>query len=236
VEMSKKIFITGCAKSGTTLLLRMCYAFKNTEVLYREGFDGLEITLDNFISYKPQEKFTIGKRHPPVILSCAVGPWPGIDSQELDRQYNIIKQQEIGIINIVRDGRDVILSDNNFVKPQRWIDSIKQKDIYSDIINVEVFYEDLVTEPLVIQRKIESVFGIQSNASFEDYPEYVPDCVYDWNIITISSVVKGNEAGYGKRRLSTEGILRFPQAYKDICNTQERGEFESSLKKMKYGL
>jgi len=89
---------------------------------------------------------------------------------------------------------------------------------------------------LVIQRKIESVFGIQSNASFEDYPEYVPDCVYDWNIITISSVVKGNEAGYGKRRLSTEGILRFPQAYKDICNTQERGEFESSLKKMKYGL
>ena len=25
--MNKKIFITGCAKSGTTLLLRMCYAF-----------------------------------------------------------------------------------------------------------------------------------------------------------------------------------------------------------------
>ena len=37
--MSKKIFITGCAKSGTTLLLRMCYAFKDTEVIYKEGFE-----------------------------------------------------------------------------------------------------------------------------------------------------------------------------------------------------
>ena len=51
--MSKKIFITGCAKSGTTLLLRMCYAFKDTEVLYREGFDGHELPFDQFDTLRP---------------------------------------------------------------------------------------------------------------------------------------------------------------------------------------
>ena len=49
--MSKKIFITGCAKSGTTLLLRMCYAFKDTEVIYKEGFDGHEMDFDKFVKH-----------------------------------------------------------------------------------------------------------------------------------------------------------------------------------------
>ena len=84
--MSKKIFITGCAKSGTTLLLRMCYAFKDTEVLYREGFDGHELPFEQFVSYKSDKKFIIGKRHPPALLS-------NVTTMALDEQYKEVKEQ-----------------------------------------------------------------------------------------------------------------------------------------------
>ena len=125
--MSRKIFITGCAKSGTTLLLRMCYAFRDTEVLYREGFDGHELPFDDFVNHKGKEKFVIGKRHPPALLSNVL-------TEELDRQSKEVIKNKIGIVNVVRDGRDVILSDGNYVKPKRWIESIKQRKITYSVI------------------------------------------------------------------------------------------------------
>ena len=42
-------------------------------------------------------------------------------------------KNDIAIINVVRDGRDVVLSDGNYVKPQRWIESMQQREKYSDI-------------------------------------------------------------------------------------------------------
>ena len=59
--MSKKIFITGCAKSGTTLLLRMCFAFKDTEVLYRRGAEGHELDFQEFIDYEPTQSSQLAK-------------------------------------------------------------------------------------------------------------------------------------------------------------------------------
>ena len=225
--MSKKIFITGCAKSGTTLLLRMCYAFENTEVLYQKGFDGHELAFDDFIEYKPEKPFTIGKRHPPAILS-------NIASPELDRQHDIIRKEDIGIINVVRDGRDVVLSDGNYVKPRRWIESAKQRDTYSDIIDIEVRYEELIKKPDQVQAQLCEVFGLKAAHSFEEYPDYVPDWVYEWNVSVLARAGKGNKTNYGKRKLSPEGILRRPHAYKDVCSVNEIEEFETMLRELGY--
>tara|TARA_R110000824_G_scaffold84170_1_gene210099 strand:- start:958 stop:1641 length:684 start_codon:yes stop_codon:yes gene_type:complete len=225
--MSKKIFITGCAKSGTTLLLRMCYALENTEVLYQKGFDGHELVFDDFVDYEPTKPFTIGKRHPPAILS-------NVASAELDRQHDIIRKEDIGIINVVRDGRDVVLSDGNYVKPRRWIESIKQRDTYSDIIDIEVCYEELVRKPNQVQAQLEETFGLRSNHLFAEYPDYVPDWVYEWNVSVLARAGKGNKTNYGKRKLSPEGILRRPHAYKDVCAADEVQEFEMSLMELGY--
>jgi len=227
--MSKKIFITGCAKSGTTLLLRMCYAFKDTEVLYREGFDGHELPFNDFVGHKSENKFIIGKRHPPALLSNVLIP-------EFAEQAATVISQDIAIINVVRDGRDVVLSDGNYVKPRRWIDTVKQRDkeVFGALIDLEVRYEDLVRNPEKIQKQMEELFGLESAHSFAKYPEYVEDWVYEWNVSVLGRAGKGNDSDYGKRKLSDKGVGKDPEAYKDICSELELPEFEKCLKELRY--
>ena len=225
--MSKKIFITGCAKSGTTLLLRMCYAFEDTEVLYRRGFDGHELPFKDFINYKSDKKFVIGKRHPPALLSNVL-------TKELDNQYDVVKEKDIAIINVVRDGRDVVLSDGNYVKPQRWIESIKQREFYDDAILLEVKYEDLIRKPQQVQKLLENTLGLKSNSNFSDYPDYVEDWVFEWNVSILARKGQGNQDNYGKRKLSDVSIGKDLEAYKDICRDDELPEFEQCLKILGY--
>ena len=226
--MSKKIFITGCAKSGTTLLLRMCYAFNNTKVLYREGFDGHELPFDEFVSAKSDEKFLIGKRHPTAILSNILSP-------ELDRQCEIIRKNKIGIINVVRDGRDVVLSDGQYVKPKRWIESIKQRDMFSDIITLEVKYEDLIRYPNIVQENMCNIFGLTRKHHFSDYPDFVEDWVFDWNVSVLARRgVEEAKNNYGKRKISDKSIGKDLDAYKRICSPLEMDDFENCLKELDY--
>jgi len=228
--MSKKIFITGCAKSGTTLLLRMCYAFEDTEVLYNKGFDGHELDFDKFVDYKSDCKFTIGKRHPPALLSNVLLP-------EFERQAETVSSEGIGIINVIRDGRDVLLSDGNYVKPKRWIESVKQREssVYGDLISLEVRYEDLVRNPDKVQKQMEEKFGLKSKKSFADYPEYVEDWVFEWNVSVLARAGDRDASkNYGKRKLSDKGVGKDLEAYKDICSDSELPIFEECLKELNY--
>mgnify|MGYP001415520494 CR=1 FL=1 len=225
--MSKKIFITGCAKSGTTLLLRMFYAFKNTEILYREGFDGHELPFEDFVEHKSDKMFTVGKRHPPSLLSNVLLPG-------FEEQHKIIKDKNIGIINVVRDGRDVLLSDGNYVKPRRWIESIRQRNTFRDVIDLEVRYEDLIRSPKKVQGIIEQRFGLESEHCFSQYPEYVEDWVFEWNVSVMARAGKGNKDGYGKRKLSDVSIGKDLEAYKEICDEFEIPAFNSCLRELGY--
>jgi hypothetical protein len=225
--MSKKIFITGCAKSGTTLLLRMCYAFKETEVIYKPGYDGHELSFNDFVKYESSNKFIIGKRHPPTLLS-------NIYENSFHEQSQIIKDNKIGIINVVRDGRDVVLSDGNYVKPDRWISSLQQRDTFRDIIDLEIKYEDLINNADFIQEEMEKTFGLTSNSKFSNYPDYVEDWVYDWNVSVLAREGKGNFNSYGKRKLSNSSIGKDVNLYKEICSKEELPVFNGLLKEMNY--
>jgi len=222
-NMTKKIFITGCAKTGTTLLLRMCYAFKDTEVLYEEGFNGHELTIDELVEKESDQKFLIGKRLPPAILS-------NTRQEQFVEQAQWIKTGNIGIINVVRDGRDVVLSDGNYVSPRRWISSMAQRKEFSEIIDVEISYEELVRNPDEVQKRIMKAFKIKKNHKFSDYPNYVEDWVYDWNVSVQGR--RGNadaSADYGKRRLSESSIGKNLEEYKNLCTEAELKEFENEL-------
>ena len=228
--MSKKIFITGCAKSGTTLLLRMCYAFKDTEVLYREGFDGHELPFNDFINHESKSRFVIGKRHPPALLSNVLVP-------EFEAQQKSVIDNDVAIINVVRDGRDVVLSDGNYVKPRRWIETVKQRnpEVFGNLINLEVRYEELVRDPAKIQKQMEEIFGLESVHSFSDYPEYVEDWVFEWNVSVLARAGdRDAKNNYGKRKLSDKGVGKDPEAYKELCSDRELPEFENCLKELGY--
>ncbi len=226
----KKVFITGCAKTGTTLLLRMCLAFENAFIDYREGFNGHEISIEDFVKQENSEKeIMISKRLHPCLLSS-------VNNKELfDHQRDLIKENNVGIINVIRDGRDTIVSDGNYVKPRRWIDSMKQREMYSDVINYEVRYEDLVDieKTNLIQEGLMAEFGLKKSFNFSDYPNYVPDWIYDWNVSVTGRA--GNQlSDYSKRPLSNASVGKGLKTYKELCDPEIIDEFHEQLKTLKY--
>ena len=228
--MTKKIFITGCAKTGTTLLLRMCLAFENPFIDYRKGFNGHELSIEDFVKKDDYGKeIVISKRLPPCLLSS-------VDDEELfDRQMTLIKENNIGIINVIRDGRDTIVSDGNYVKPRRWIDSMKQRETYSEIINYEVRYEDLVDieKTDLIQEDLMAEFGLKKSFNFSDYPDYVPDWIYNWNVSVTGRA--GNQlSDYSKRPLSNSSVGKGLKTYREACEPEIIEEFHEQLKFLEY--
>tara|TARA_Y100000310_G_scaffold233032_2_gene235877 strand:- start:5042 stop:5734 length:693 start_codon:yes stop_codon:yes gene_type:complete len=213
-NMSKKVFITGCAKTGTTLLLRMCFAFEDCEVLYKEGFNGHEISLDNFVEYESKQKYLIGKRFPPSLLS-------NVYQEGFLQQKDQIVKNDIGIINIVRDGRDVVLSDGGYVKPERWISTMQQREQFHDLIDLELSYHDIVTRPDEVQKKIMETYGIEKNYDFSSYPDYVGDWVYDWNISVQGRKGVKTSTDYGKRKLRLTKKKK-TDIYREKCSSEEQ--------------
>jgi len=161
-----KIFITGCARSGTTLLRRLFYSFDEVEVI------DLEISLDDFIDYQSNSPALVGKRTKKSIFSH------NLPRRIEERYISSITNYNIKIINMVRDGRDVIESGEN-AWPKRWIDSMKAAKRHHDIIDMTIPYERLVSRPDVVQREIAETYGLVRTSLFSDYPSFVPDRAFE---------------------------------------------------------
>ena len=205
-----RILITGCAKTGTTLLLRLFHAFKDVTIV-----DG-EITLSKFIKIECNTKYLIGKRDAGTILSTTRKI---LEESELwENQQEMIKEHDIRILNIIRDGRDVILSDDRYVQVERWIECMKQRQNLKHIITLEVTYENLVRHPNLTQKDIMDVFDLEKEHDFSDYPKFLP-------LETDDSI-----GAYKKRPIGTKSIGKDLNAYKKICTKKELKEFEIELK------
>lgn len=214
----KKFYITGCAKSGTTLLLRMFYSFAHTKFLNESETPinkFAKIDLNNY----DDNIFLVGKRSAHTIFSHN-------KINDINKQIKIISNNNIFIINIIRDGRDVILSDNCAVKPIRWIESMRQSRKFSRIIGLQITYEDLINEPDKQQDIISKKCGLKIKNRFSEYPKFVPDCAFNF--------IKTKKYIYSKRKLSTRSINKNISYYKNICDKNERKLFEKELQKSNY--
>lgn len=165
-----KIFITGCPKSGTTLMCRMFNAFHRTYVI-RE-----EVSLLDFANLKPEAvgdfDFVVAKRSWDTILSTDRLP-----ADQIALQEKIANDAGISIVNMIRDGRDVIasyLEDWGLNGCFEWMSCMLQD---RGIANLEVKYEDLVMKPDKVQSDISKVLGMDYIASFSDYPAFIPDAL-----------------------------------------------------------
>jgi hypothetical protein len=164
----KKIYITGCARSGTTLLARMFHAFEDVLVMSEE------VQLKDFIDYTDinpeQAKVIVGKRTENSIFSNI------LSENETHKQLEMIDENDIIIINCVRDGRFVVESwwkAWSMYNPFAWMSSIMQSFEYQHMINLTVKFETLVKHPAIIQNKIENLLGFQAWTDFENYPSFV---------------------------------------------------------------
>jgi glycosyltransferase involved in cell wall biosynthesis len=202
-----KIFITGCAKSGTTLLRRLFYAFKDVEIIPNEQLVTRFCQRDSF------EKFMVGKRHRFSLFSEHLAPSLAMG------QVQLIKKHNVKIVNVIRDGRDVIFSDHMNVEPRRWVAAMRQRSEYSDLIDMEVRYEDIVTNPDNVQEQVAQKLGLEIKHLWSEYPDFVPEYEFADGI-------------YAKRPLDTSSVGRGVD-YRILIEDVASG-FDSELKTAGY--
>lgn len=186
------IYITGCAKSGTTLLRRMFFSFR------RCGIVNTEIELDAFVTVPKQQNLNgdtlIGKRTVSTVFSNIMFP------KLVEHQLGVIKKHDVKILNIIRDGRDAILSD--WISPERWIASIEDAETYKDYITLSVYFEDLVRQPDKVQAQIAETFGLEAKDKFSNYPDFM---------------TQEDKGQYEKYKLSEAKIGQDLEFYKKRC-------------------
>jgi len=210
-----RIFITGCAGSGTTLLNRLFLAFEDTDVISREA------PLRELVEAESDKKFIIRKRTFNQIFS---GSYAMIEAgPTLLHQINMIQDNDIQIINMIRDGRDLMPRPNHekYRYCPRWIDSIDQIKKYGHLISATIRYEDLVTDPDEIQRGLVERYGLKVLHKFSDYPKFM---------------TFGDEAKnwiHKNRPISPDRIGKNNGAYKIECADMMH-EFERALRYLNY--
>lgn len=156
------IYITGCAKSGTTMLNNLMTAF-DAKVA------PAEITLWDFYN----ADFDIGKRVQWTIFSNKMNYF------HLYRQYMFIKNQGIQILNITRNKEDVLRSENGYVSEARYDACQDQLEVFGDIVTLNVTFEEILLDPTGMQYTIAMYFDLEAVHRWEDYPDFVPQEIWD---------------------------------------------------------
>ena len=151
-----KIYITGCAKSGTTLLRRLMNAFNIT--VYNEG----EMSLEDFTL----SDYQCAKRTHKTIFSNA------LNATEIKEQVDIIEKNKISVIYIWRDFKDVIKSDGGYVSLKRWQHSVIQSFDYPQLIAIDIHYTELIEKPDDIQQEIADKIGLKILHKWSEFPDW----------------------------------------------------------------
>lgn len=175
------IFIGGCGRSGTTLLLSILSAHNDIFACPKE--------LGAFNKTQTNED---GNRIPPRIdrlyTSLLINRIPGRARRLCEKSPSNVKYIDdianyygghFRFIHIIRDGRDVVLSkhptakDRFWVDPERWVNDVTEGLKYSDHPNVyTVFYEDLVQDFTNTIRGICSFLAIEVSHEILNWQEY----------------------------------------------------------------
>ena len=208
-NVSKRILIVGCAGSGTTLMRRLFYGFRGVELVTVGSSKNIEETsLEAFIKYKSDSPVLVGKRVKATIFSTDT-----LGKQALEKQAGIIRKRKILVVNMIRDGRDVILSTVTSKKipvtPRRWIHSMRHRRMYPDLIAYEAKYEDVIRSPMRIQSEMAAKLGLTILCNWDTYPDFVPAKEFKMR-------GSGRDKRYGARRLSNARIGKDPKAYLTI--------------------
>lgn len=209
---TQKVFITGCAKSGTTLLKRLFYSFNDVFITPKEG------AVSDFPQWKDcAEKTVVIKRDSGSIFSSSLG------QRRLKNSITIILASNLKIVNIFRDGRDVVFGQKPYLY-KSWIYSIRMMKVFHELIACNIKYEDLVNNPDEEQKKVARSLGLTRRYKFSEYPNFVPE--QEFIMLTGPS--------YKKRPIMNNRISKNLDSYKKLCPSELINEFNAILRYLGY--
>ena len=167
-----KILITGCGRSGTTMLLYMCQYFEDFQVITDEEYKPTCITdkKSEFYVERQKGKILVIKR-----------PRYTKDSIYYESLKDILRL-DFQIIYFIRDGRDVMVSkhppfkDKYHIPPQRWVGTYIQDKKHFGNKNLHLIkYEDMIDNPDSVMSLISSISGKKYSSNYKDFYLNIPD-------------------------------------------------------------
>lgn len=162
-----KLLISGCARSGTTILTHMMRYFYSCEVRHDDEAHPME-----FMSYNHSDHTLVIKK--PYLESSNLGYFT---LQSLF--YHGWK-----VIWLLRDGRDVITSVNHPVSQSRWVDANEEYlRHYKSPEVLLIRYESLVTTPHKEMDRIKDFIGQPYQPDFLDFHTLMGDTQMNKGII-----------------------------------------------------
>ena len=199
------ILITGCARSGTTLLLRLMKGFLSLNVV-----DDIEVHPNQINKYSKAEKSTVikcpqGASNPNIDFR----PFPNIDFgpfwlKFVKTSFLHYYVESLKVIICVRDGRDVLTSyhylkpNEYWVKPKRWIKAVHRMLPLRNHANVLIVkYENLVKQPHEEMNRIGKFLKLSFAHDWIEnfYKEIPPDL---WMTLPLNSVRPIDQKSVGR--------------------------------------
>ncbi|MEA5521282.1 hypothetical protein [Limnoraphis robusta] len=154
----KRVYIRGCPRSGNTLMLLLCgVGFKNSHILTAQDIP-------------------IPEKSDPDKITFGTFPSPEGFSYKQVQADHFLDREDAAIIFMMRDPRDVLISEHGakpgepWIKdPKRWIDNallLKKIQYHNRVVWVK--YEDLVSQPNQVQKQIATTLGLEITRPFSE--------------------------------------------------------------------
>lgn len=175
--MSKLLYITGCARSGTTLLRRMFYAYSGEQVYIVDTECSPAVAIAE--AQQHSAELVVVKRD---FRSIGAGLVNSVT--EMHRQIKMLDENQALVFPCMRDGRDVI--ESRVVRPMRWCQAMLELQLIGTLapgrlLGGAVDFARMLEHPGRLQNEVETLLemrsGIELRApkeSWSRYPEFLP--------------------------------------------------------------
>lgn len=189
-----KILITGCARSGTTLLLYLSQFFSDVQAMLDDEY------VPTRIKMKDSRYFVKRQKRKKLIIK-----YPMHDSGS---RYHIPLKKVLDygfyVVAIIRDGRDVLVSKHppelvNFhVEPKRWVETnLELIEFKKNKKMMTVRYEDIISNTEAEMNKIGKFIRSDFLGNYNDFYK------------NISSGMKDAMGTKGARPISSDSIANW---------------------------
>ena len=168
VARIERIHIIGCGRSGTTMMHLAMACFKNVTLSNSES--GVQHPHLRERLGLALRSGTLGGRKHYITKRDSGWTTPG----QVDDVIKWTRLENIGILHLVRDPRDVMLSkhvrskrpDMPYISPERWYESTLAADQILGALSdhprkLTLRYEDIILQPLASQQRLAAAFGLE---------------------------------------------------------------------------